>query len=315
MKAIDLLKVNGELFHKSRTETDLIRHIETREGEMSSYNLLLGAGCSVTSGIRTAQKLINEWTVELYERYKNERADIDTARIYLEKEQASWYSPSSPYSSLFEKKFDLPSQRRRFVEQEVDKKLPSIGYSYLISMVKYNYFSNIFTTNFDDLINEAFYQFSSVRPIHCAHDSSIHSISITSKRPKIVKLHGDYLFDDIKSTLKETESLEQNTKEKLVEFCKEYGLIVVGYSGSDRSIMDTLEFLVKQDNYLKNGIYWCLRKDDDVSHTLRNLLWKDKVYPVLIDGFDEFFANCHRSIVGGSLDLRPNSKESKLQKL
>lgn len=314
MKAIDLLKVNGELFHKSRTETDLIRHIETREGEMSNYNLLLGAGCSVTSGIRTAQKLINEWTVELYERYKDEETDIDTARVYLEKEQASWYSPSSPYSSLFEKKFDLPSQRRRFVEQEVDKKLPSIGYSYLVSMVKYNYFSNIFTTNFDDLINEAFYQFSSVRPIHCAHDSSIHSISVTSKRPKIVKLHGDYLFDDIKSTLKETESLEQNTKEKLVEFCKEYGLIVVGYSGSDRSIMDTLEFLVKQDNYLKNGIYWCLRKNDDVSHALRNLLWKDKVYPVLIDGFDEFFANCHRSIVGESLDLRPNNKESKLQK-
>lgn len=315
MKASDILSVNCELYHKSRTEEDLIRHIQTREGGLSNYNLLMGAGCSVTSGIRTAQKLIDEWTLEIYKRYKNKSAvNVGEAREYLEKEHASWYSTVSPYSSLFEKKFDLPSQRRRFVEQEVDEKLPSIGYSYLISLIKENYFSNIFTTNFDDLINEAFYQFSSVRPIHCAHDSSIHSISITSKRPKIIKLHGDYLFDDIKSTLKETESLEQNTKEKLVEFCKEYGLIVVGYSGNDRSIMDTIEFLIKQDNYLKNGIYWCLRKDDEICHSLRNLLWKEKVYPVIIDGFDEFFANCHRSLIGRGLDIRPNNKESKLQK-
>lgn len=220
---------------------------------------------------------------------------------------------TNPYSSLFEKKFDLPTQRRRFVEQEVDSKLPSIGYSYLVSLVDNNYFNTIFTTNFDDLINEAFYVFSNKRPIVCAHDSSIRSVSITSKRPKIVKLHGDYLFDDIKSTLRETESLEQNTKEKFVEFCKEYGLIVVGYSGCDRSIMDVMEFLVKQENYLKNGIYWCLRPGDEVCHNLRNLIWKDKVYPVLIDGFDELFAEIHSQTIGKELNLNSSTKQSKLE--
>lgn len=145
------------------------------------------------------------------------------------------------------------------------------------------------------------------------HDSSIRSVSITSKRPKIVKLHGDYLFDDIKSTLRETESLEQNTKEKFVEFCKEYGLIVVGYSGCDRSIMDVLEFLVKQENYLKNGVYWCLRPGDEVCHNLRNLIWKDKVYPVLIDGFDELFAEIHTQTIGKELNLNSSTKQSKLE--
>ncbi|PYD08586.1 hypothetical protein DND62_26415 [Pseudomonas syringae pv. pisi] len=220
----------------------------------------------------------------------------------------------NPYSSLFEKKFDLPTQRRRFVEQEVDGKFPSIGYAYLTSLVDENYFNTIFTTNFDDLINEAFYLFSNSRPIVCAHDSSIHSISITSKRPKVVKLHGDYLFDDIKSTLRETESLEQNTKEKFVEFCKEYGLIVVGYSGSDRSIMDVLEFLARQENYLKNGIYWCFRNTDEICHTLKNLIWRDKVYPVIVDGFDELFAEIHAQTVQGELKLNSGDKKSKLQK-
>ena len=116
----------------------------------------------------------------------------------------------------------------------MDVKLPSIGYAYLVDLVNKGHLSTFFTTNFDDLLQEAFYQFSGKRPIMCAHDSSVQSISITSTRPKIIKLHGDYLFDDIKSTLRETESLEQNIKEKLIQFCKEFGLIVIGYSGSDR---------------------------------------------------------------------------------
>jgi hypothetical protein len=60
-----------------------------------------------------------------------------------------------------------------------------------------------------------FHQFSDLRPIVCAHDSAISSITITSKRPKIIKLHGDYLFDDIKSTVRETESLEENNKKEV----------------------------------------------------------------------------------------------------
>jgi len=306
---------NGELSHKLRTVADLIRHIKTKENSSpANYSIFLGAGASVTSGIRTATQLIDEWALELYERFCQGQTTTnpEEARQYFERKHSSWYSPDNPYSSLFEKKFDLPTQRRRFVEQEVDGRFPSIGYAYLASLVDKNYFNTIFTTNFDDLINEAFYLFSNTRPILCAHDSSIHSISITSKRPKIVKLHGDYLFDDIKSTLRETESLEQNTKDKFVEFCKEYGLIVIGYSGSDRSIMDVLEFLARQENYLKNGVYWCLRRTDKVCHALRNLIWKDKVYPVLIDGFDELFAEIHSQTVQGELKLNSSNRQSKL---
>lgn len=308
-------KKKGDLVHKLRTQSDLIRHLKIREGEAANYCVFLGAGASVTSDIKASKALCDEWISELYERYNRKKADtIEDAISYFEKEHASWYNPTNAYASLFEKKYDLPNQRRRFIEYEVDDKVPSIGYAYLISLVDHNVFNTIFTTNFDDLINEAFYQFSNNRPILCAHDSSINSISITSKRPKIIKLHGDYLFNDIKSTLRETENLEQNIKEKLIEFCKEFGLIVIGYSGSDRSVMDILEFLAKQDNYLKNGVYWCLRKEDYVNHTLRNLLWKDKVYPVLIDGFDQFLAKIHNQLLKSKLDIESARKQSKLQK-
>lgn len=318
MKAKDLTKKGSELQHKVRTVSDLIRHIKTRESEskIPNYNLFFGAGCSVTSSIRPAGELIEEWVKDLYERFNNEKPDsLEVAKEYFETEHSNWFNKEDAYSSLFEKTYEFATQRRRFVEREVDKALPSIGYAYLTSLVNNNFFNTISTTNFDDLVNEAFYQFSNDRPLLCAHDSSIKSISITSKRPKIIKLHGDYLFDDIKSTLRETESLEQNTKEKLIEFCKEFGLIVVGYSGNDRSVMDVLEFLTKQDNYLKNGVYWCLRENDEINYTLQKLFWKEKVYPVIIEGFDELFAEIHNKIIDTGLDFEGNIKNSKLQQI
>lgn len=318
MLASDLMNKDNELHYKVRTVSDLIRHVQTRESESKTpnYNLFFGAGCSVSSEIKPAGVLIDIWLKELYERFNSCLPESnDIAKEYFEKNHSNWYNRENPYSSLFEKMYEFASQRRRFVEKEVDSKLPAIGYAYLTSLVGDRYFNNIFTTNFDDLINEAFYQFSNDRPILCAHDSSIRSISITSKRPKVIKLHGDYLFDDIKSTLRETESLEQNTKEKLIEFCKDFGLIVVGYAGNDRSIMDVLDFLTKQENYLNNGVYWCLRPGDTINPTLRKLIWKEKVYPVIIDGFDELFAEMHRRIKNEGLDFEANITNSKINQI
>jgi hypothetical protein len=206
-----------------------------------------------------------------------------------------------------------------FVEQEVGEKTPSIGYAYLIKLIESRYFNTVFTTNFDDLLNESFYLFSNKRPLLCSHDSAISSITVTSKRPKIIKLHGDYLFDDIKSTLRETESLEENIKNKFVEFAKDYGLIVVGYAGNDRSIVDILTYLLKNEEYFKHGIYWCLKEGAEICDELRKLLWKDRVYYVKIDGFDELMAELNAELNAGSLPIDNNilneNKQSLIQKI
>jgi NAD-dependent SIR2 family protein deacetylase len=222
----------SDLDHKRRTINNLIDYIRTRsDNRTPNFNVLLGAGASVTSGISTGADLVETWRAELYEQCSDRPyVDEKSARDYLLMNEGHWYSESNEYSSLFEKKFDLPSQRRTFVENEVDGKDPSIGYAYLTALmdnVENKYLSTVFTTNFDDLLNEAFYHFANIRPQVCAHDSSVKSIAINSNRPAIIKLHGDYLFDDIKSTQRETESLESNMRNKFIEFSKNFGLIVV----------------------------------------------------------------------------------------
>ncbi|WIF58807.1 MULTISPECIES: SIR2 family protein [Atlantibacter] len=304
-----------KLLNKKRSVKDLADYIKIRSGSSPNYSLFLGAGASVTSGIRTGYQLVEEWRQEIYCRLSSEQYfNAAKAKEWLAEQHPDWYDQNNEYSSLFEKKFDLPSQRRRFVELQVDKKLPSIGYAYLVELFESKFFDTVFTTNFDDLINEAFYQFSSDRPLLCAHDSSIKGISVTSSRPKIIKLHGDYLFDSIKSSLRETESLENNTREKLVEFTKEYGLIFIGYAGNDNSIMDVLKYLLKQEDYLRNGIYWCKRKGDQITPELFKLLNQDKVYWVEIDGFDEFMAELVHQL-GHELSFGGIQKSTKREKM
>lgn len=296
-----------DLEHKTKKVTDLIRFISNtahcRDGENNNpypnFSLLLGSGASVTSGIRSGRQLIKTWKQEIIA--ETGRSDIEE---YLK--GCNWYDSTNEYSSLFEYRFDLQRQRRIFVEKEVADKAPSIGYAYLISLVNNGWFNTIFTTNFDDLINESFYRFSKRRPIVCAHDSSISAVTITSDRPKIIKLHGDYLFDNIKATLRETESLEVNMRMKIREFAKNCGLIVVGYSGQDRSVMDILTALVSQPDYFKNGIYWCVLEKDinDIGSELKKFLWRDRVYLVTIDGFDEMMAELNQSLNEGALPIR-----------
>ena len=156
----------------------------------------MGAGASATSGISTGGDLVQIWRAEAYlQSNQDGKGDdsVDMVKAWLTQNQPAWYSPEAEYSSLFERKFSMRKQRRDFIESQISGKLPSIGYPYLVRLAEKKCINAFFTTNFDDLLNEAFYQFSSERPHVCAHDSSIAGISVASQRSKIIKLHGDYL--------------------------------------------------------------------------------------------------------------------------
>lgn len=126
-----------QLNGKRRTYDDLSRFIGSRVTGSANYSLLLGAGCSVSSNVRSASALIDEWREEIFQRLcPNDEYSADTAISFLTKHHAVWYNPQREYSSLFEKNFDLPRQRRMFVEQEVAGKVPNLGYAYLVRLIE-----------------------------------------------------------------------------------------------------------------------------------------------------------------------------------
>ncbi len=251
-----------------------------------NFTLFLGAGASISSGIKSAWGMIEEWRANYIDMY-----DIETL------ESQPWYNKTAEYSELFEALYDQPTQRREYIENCIIDAKPSWGYVYLANLLQKKHFNTIFTTNFDDLINESCYAFSNkLRPVVCAHDSSIKNIRLTSNRPKIIKLHGDFLFDNIKNTVRELESLEDNMRSKFRQYASEFGMIVIGYAGNDRSIMDTLNTLLHSGTAFPHGIYWCIRKDSEPSDDVKNLARFPRFHLVEIDSFDDFVAELHQEL-------------------
>ena len=297
MKARDLESVLGKKKHK--TISELRQNIAMRSGENPSFCLFVGAGASRNSGIRTAGEMVQEWRKTVYAGLNPDAADATDAEMieWLATDAAVWYDKNREYASLMERLYDLPRNRQKFIESEVAEKIPSIGYAYLVRIAEAGYLRTIFTTNFDDLLNEAFYQFSHERAIVCAHDSSVRTLSITSRRTKIIKLHGDYLFEDLRNTSEETNKLTSNMEEKLSELLKEYGLILAGYSGSDKSITRILENLLDGSSHLQGGLYWCFREGDGISDETLAILKKPRSFYVLVQGFDELMAELYSTLI------------------
>ena len=271
---------------EAKPQQHLINILLSTKDHHPNFTLFLGAGASVSSDIKGGMGLIKEWRETYAGMYGPEKL-----------ENQPWYGKPNEYSELFERLYDQPTQRREFIENCIVQAVPSWGYVYLVNLLKLKHFNTVFTTNFDDLINEACYTFSNnLRPVVCAHDSSIKSIRLTSNRPKIIKLHGDFLFDNIKNTIRELESLEDNMRAKFRQYASEFGMIVLGYAGNDRSIMDTLNTLLHSDTAFPHGIYWCVRKGSQISEEVDNLARFPRFHLIEIDGFDEFMAELHNAL-------------------
>lgn len=274
----------------ARNSHDLTRVLLNRNGDVPNFALLLGAGASTTSGVKAAESMIEDWRDSLYV------ASHSSKPISEWLNEQPWFQDDDEYSLLFEHAYDHPSQRRVFIEECLKRAHPGWGYVYLTSLLAHKVFNVVLTTNFDDLINEACYLYSeNLRPMVAAHDSSIAAMRMSSDRPKIIKLHGDFLYDNIKNTLTELETLEANTKSKLSQIALESGLVVVGYGGRDRSIMDVIEMLLRSDHYFPHGVYWCVRKPYQVNKRLESLLKRDRIHLVEIEGFDELMTSVHGS--------------------
>ncbi len=270
---------------KQRDTRHLIDQIINRSEGVPSYALLLGAGASVTSGVKTAEEMVRDWRRTLYERALVDQPLLEWVDIQ------PWYGEGE-YGRLFEIMYDTPRQRRIAVENLVEKAQPGWGYAYLANLLEHKYFDIVFTTNFDDLLSEACYRYTdSTRPLVAAHDSAMRNLRVNSARPKIVKMHGDFLYDSIKNTPDETKSLESNTEDKLKQFSREYGLVVVGYSGRDASVMNALKGALRDKNSFPSGIYWCMHKHaQDASYRLQEIAKDKRVFVVRVDGFDELMA-------------------------
>src|SRR5690606_23236231 len=210
-----------------------------------SFDLFLGAGASISSGIHSGSDLVWLFKRELLsvsgkingKKFQDLKVDANKKVIqsYFAEEDSK---TANPYSYYFEKCYPDPLVRQEFLTNMVRDKKPSIGFMCLSALVGHQKFNTVWTTNFDDLIERAINKLD----ISCQVVSPENAKSVQNFRndiPTVVKLHGDFRYDALQNTDEELQKLEDNLHRYFLDASSQRGLLVVGYSGSDESVLLT----------------------------------------------------------------------------
>ncbi|MGE9313386.1 SIR2 family protein [Niabella sp. CJ426] len=282
------------------------------------HSFLLGAGASVSSGIQSAYDCIWEWKKDIYlsknmnsaEFYKNHKDEAvrKSIQIWLDN-QGVYPALDTPeeYSFYAEKAYPIAEDRRKYFLSLIENKEPYVGYHLICLMAKHGIVKSVWTTNFDSLTIRSAYQ-NSLTPIEVTLDNAEGVFrNQSSKELLAIALHGDYKFTTLKNTEKELDNQNDIFKEHLANYHTDKNLIVIGYSGRDKSLMNALK-----EAFTKRGagrLYWCGYGDNIISEVLEliNQIRSSgrEAYYVATDGFDNTLIHLSKSAFEDNVAVAP----------
>ncbi len=268
------------------------RHVgELIAAAPGQFAVFLGAGASCSSGVASAGAMVDEWRAKAHRYADTPLSQDDWCQ------QQDWFKKPHEYSALFEAMHPNAQARQTYIESKIDGALPGWGYLYLANLIANGWFNVVLTTNIDDLLSKALSIYTDYVPVVCAADSEVLSISLTARRAKIIKLHGDYLFRRLKNTIEELKKLDPNMQTKFDQVAQNMGLLVLGYGGRDHSVMSLLESALKRADNFGPGIYWGLWRNEPVPPLVDALsrAHGDRFHLFRYHEFDAFVAGLHSS--------------------
>ncbi|MDC0717066.1 SIR2 family protein [Nannocystis bainbridge] len=252
------------------------------------FAFILGAGASVQSGIPTAGTLVRRWLGELHRRLA--RADVPLERWAtaeaLEIAGFSFADLPASYSQVFARRFrQHPDEGYADLEDIMQGKDPSFGYSVLAHILAETRHKLVITTNFDNLVGDALSIFTGTTPLVCGHESLANFVHVEPRRPVVVKIHRDLLMAPMNQAA-EIAALQTAWIDPLTRVFRAYTPIVIGYGGNDGSLMGFLNSL--PEDAIPGGIFWCYYgPSGPPSPEIRRLVARHRGVLVPVEGFDE----------------------------
>lgn len=219
--------------------------------------------------------MIRDFKAQIFCRENNlSKREIDTGdQVWIDRiddffRRTSLLPPDgdpTEYAAAFEAVYPQPRHRRQYIDDAISKGTPCFGHKVLGSLVGAGMADCIFTTNFDPLIEEASLTANTFLPTAEQHRPTVAAIDSAERAmrclnesdwPLIAKLHGDYQSISIKNTGSELEKQDERMRHVLIEASKRFGMVFVGYSGRDASIMEALTSVLEEKSPFPNGLYW-----------------------------------------------------------
>lgn len=266
----------------------------------------LGAGASKQSGVKLVVEIVEEAAKWAYCKAKG--MSMDDPRLTMSDwkkwlKSFSWYTEdySELYPIIIEELLNPRQTRKDFFLNIISPDVPSSrGYEILCELMALSLVDTVLTGNFDDCLYHASVQIRRPPVLQCVRTPSDLSLfSYTPKYPQLIYLHGSVLHYTDQNLRQEIQNLNPELSSTLKPLLKDRPLVVVGYRGSEPSVMNNL-FLdnLTFTNNFHQGIYWCLlRRDVDRIATDDSILpplFKElaakignNLQVIPIDGFDE----------------------------
>lgn len=264
--------------------------------------LLLGAGCSVRSGVPTAETLVGQiakWGYCVANARNMDDPTVVRTDWWPWLQKQPWYrhdlALTDQYPTAVESVLRPQEDRKAFFRRILNPGLPtSRGYQVLAQVLARKLVLTALTTNFDQLLAG---ECRSTAAVHHVEEirtpSDFRLISTSPEYPQIIYLHGSVDHYTDQNIEEETKRLNPELVEKIYPLLRDHPLVVVGYRGGEASIVQHLLLdQVKKCSGYRRGIYWCHRKGDSpeagvpLLGQLRATLGANFSF-VQIDGFDE----------------------------
>jgi hypothetical protein len=275
--------------------------------------ILLGAGASFRSGVPTAADAVKQTARLVY----SER-ELKSARPPERVKPSEWESWLQgfdwflPGADRLAENFPLvvehllvPAEFRKRVLLDLMRPVNGIsaGYKILADFVLRGLIRTMFTTNFDTCLPDALRE----RQPHIRHVHEVNrgpgdydQFNVYSKC-QIIWLHGRAEQYSDKNSAGEVGALDQELISLIRPMLNASPIIVVGYRGSEPSIMEGLFGQNKEGRLdFPNGVYWCTRHAEslhpNVEAFARRLGTNFRL--LRVDGFDELFADLAKELAG-----------------
>ena len=266
-----------------------------------AHSFFLGAGASISSGVPSAEMCIWEWKRSIFLTNNPGVEDqftqlsLPAVRHRIQKwldGQGKFPPAGTPHEYAFyiQQCFPIPDDRRAYFKNKIRDARPHTGYQLLCHLAQAQLISSVWSTNFDGLVARASAAFS-LTPIEVGLDSQQRlSRSRAPGELLCVSLHGDYRYDELKNTAEELQAQEAILRNALIDEVQTTPLIVVGYSGRDRSIMDALRAAYTEPG--TGPLFWCGYGDDGPPDRVATLIRHGRAhghraYYVPFFGFDD----------------------------
>ncbi len=255
------------------------------------FSWFLGAGASASAGIPTGYSMILDFKKRLFCQLSSiSLRDVDSNDPLWQQRMDLFFSsrselppPNDPteYAKAFEAVYPTQEERRIYIENAVKKGTISFPHRVLAAMLTNRRIPCIFTTNFDHLVEDA--TTLTDQMVDPGERANLTTAAIDnaaraelclreSRWPLLAKLHGDFQSLELKNTADELMEQDARMRQVLRSACARFGLVVVGYSGRDESVMSALNDALETTNAFPGGIYWVTRSGDSILPSVRRFL-------------------------------------------